>query len=200
MEHKSVLALPVECTLLAHVLEHVDDAMRVLVPREINGQLAALVAPAVDQLRKNVPAGRSAQQVACVEAGLWLLADDLHRCHEICQNIDTPQGSAWHAIMHRREGDFSNALYWWRRAGKLPWLNPVTGGDISEEARLLARGAGRSGAALELADQLEGAYDPAAFTRAVEAAHADPTTPFYAAAVRIGRLEFLSLLAQCWSK
>lgn len=51
-------------------------------------------------------------------SGLWLLAGELERCHEICQAIHSPEGSYWHAIMHRTEGDFENAKYWLRRVGK----------------------------------------------------------------------------------
>lgn len=52
-----------------------------------------------------------------VRAGLLLLNDDLNASHEIAQGIETSTGSFWHAIMHRREGDFSNANYWWRQTG-----------------------------------------------------------------------------------
>ncbi len=51
-------------------------------------------------------------------AGLWLLYDHLEECHTIAQSIETPDGSYWHAIMHRREGDFSNSKYWYRRVGE----------------------------------------------------------------------------------
>jgi len=53
----------------------------------------------------------------CV-AGLWLLYDHLEECHGIAQSIETPDGSYWHAVMHRREGDFSNSKYWYRRVGE----------------------------------------------------------------------------------
>ncbi|TWU60260.1 hypothetical protein Poly51_05350 [Rubripirellula tenax] len=56
---------------------------------------------------------------AC-RAGLWLLAGDLHRSHSISQDDESPEGSFWHGIMHRREGDFSNAKYWFRRVGDHP--------------------------------------------------------------------------------
>ena len=53
-------------------------------------------------------------------AGLLLWNDDLEASHTISQGISTPTGSFWHAIMHRREGDASNSLYWWRRVGNHP--------------------------------------------------------------------------------
>jgi len=56
---------------------------------------------------------------AC-HSGLWLLHQFLDRSHEISQRIDTPTGSFWHGIMHRLEGDYSNAKYWFRRVGEHP--------------------------------------------------------------------------------
>ena len=53
----------------------------------------------------------------CCLAGVWLLHDFLDESHAISQSIDTTSGSYWHAVMHRREGDFSNAKYWFRRVG-----------------------------------------------------------------------------------
>lgn len=50
-------------------------------------------------------------------AGLWLWNDCLEESHAVSQAIDTPEGSWWHGIMHRREGDFGNAKYWFRRVG-----------------------------------------------------------------------------------
>lgn len=53
----------------------------------------------------------------CCLAAVWLLHDFLDESHTISQSINTATGSYWHAIMHRREGDFSNAKYWFRRVG-----------------------------------------------------------------------------------
>jgi len=65
-------------------------------------------------------------------AGVWLLHDFLDDSHSICQNIDTPSGSFWHAIMHRREGDFSNAKYWFRRVGEHPVFEPLAQQVLSQ--------------------------------------------------------------------
>ena len=56
---------------------------------------------------------------ACV-SGLWLKHDFLDRSHDISQSIVSVTGSFWHGIMHRREGDFGNAKYWFRKVGDHP--------------------------------------------------------------------------------
>lgn len=58
---------------------------------------------------------------AC-RAGLWLYHDFLDEAHTIAQDLDTTEGSYWHAILHRREPDPSNAAYWFRRVGAHPVL------------------------------------------------------------------------------
>jgi hypothetical protein len=57
--------------------------------------------------------------LACL-AGLWLRHDCLDESHRISQDIDTPTGSYWHGIMHRREPDAANAGYWFRKVGAHP--------------------------------------------------------------------------------
>lgn len=59
-------------------------------------------------------------------SGLWLLAGDLDRSHCISQGDSSSEGSFWHGIMHRREGDYSNAKYWFRRVGKHPVIDRLT--------------------------------------------------------------------------
>ncbi|MEZ6134212.1 MAG: hypothetical protein R3C53_04785 [Pirellulaceae bacterium] len=49
------------------------------------------------------------------EAGLWLLAGELDESHRVSQADASATGSYWHGIMHRREGDFWNAKYWFRK-------------------------------------------------------------------------------------
>ncbi len=56
---------------------------------------------------------------AC-RAALWLHFDFLDRSHQISQSLETPAGCYWHGIMHRREGDYGNAKYWFRQAGPHP--------------------------------------------------------------------------------
>lgn len=87
-----------------------DQAMNHLLPRTGNPAAHLALAEAERRLLK-YPA---------LIAGLWLYADELDRSHSVSQEILTPEGSYWHGIMHRREGDFSNSKYWFYNSGSLP--------------------------------------------------------------------------------
>jgi hypothetical protein len=52
-----------------------------------------------------------------VKAGLYLYFDCWTQAHEIAQDIATPEGSYWHAIVHRQEPDAWNSGYWFRQVG-----------------------------------------------------------------------------------
>jgi len=52
-------------------------------------------------------------------AGLWWDAKgNWTRAHESAQQDESPRGAWVHAYLHRKEGDISNARYWYGRAGK----------------------------------------------------------------------------------
>jgi hypothetical protein len=61
-------------------------------------------------------AGRNLLSEAAL-AGLYLYFSCWHEAHEIAQNISTPEGSYWHAIVHRQEPDAGNSGYWFRQVG-----------------------------------------------------------------------------------
>ena len=52
-------------------------------------------------------------------AALWhAKKENWETAHEIVQKIRTTTGSWIHAVLHRQEGDLTNAMYWYRIAGK----------------------------------------------------------------------------------
>ncbi len=93
------------------------------------------------------PPGAEPDMVAACRAGLWLAFNFLDESHTISQGLELPEGSYWHAIMHRREPDASNSKYWWHRVGNHPVLAQLAG----EAAQLGWR-----------------AWDPSAFVDACE--------------------------------
>jgi hypothetical protein len=75
-----------------------------------------------DQNVSNNRRVRMPQDAQALQAALWLLFDYMKESHDISQQIATPSGSYWHAILHRREPDPSNAKYWFDRVGEHPIL------------------------------------------------------------------------------
>ena len=55
-----------------------------------------------------------------VRSALHLWNDSLERCHALAQDLHDPTGSYLHGVMHRREPDYDNARYWFRKVGAHP--------------------------------------------------------------------------------
>jgi hypothetical protein len=92
----------------------------------------------LEWLRGTGSAAASELPSGCL-AGLWLLAGDLDASHQISQSDPTPEGSFWHGIMHRREGDFDNAKYWFRRVGNHRVLGQLAGTDYGDPDQFVDR-------------------------------------------------------------
>ena len=43
---------------------------------------------------------------------------DWTNAHELAQNVESKDGAWVHAYLHRKEGDLSNASYWYQQAGR----------------------------------------------------------------------------------
>jgi hypothetical protein len=52
----------------------------------------------------------------------------LDAAHRVAQDVDGGDGAWVHAYLHRKEGDLSNAGYWYRRATR-----PVASGPLDAE-------------------------------------------------------------------
>lgn len=88
----------------------------------------------LEEFRNSVGGADPPHHLSLALAGLWWDAKgDWTRAHESAQQDEGPAGSWVHAYLHRKEGDSSNAGYWYRRADK-----PPAGGSLSEEWREIA--------------------------------------------------------------
>ncbi|HXM02976.1 MAG TPA: hypothetical protein VN939_10265 [Chthoniobacterales bacterium] len=58
--------------------------------------------------------------VPFVRSLLLLAAGDLERAHRLVQEASNADGTYIHGIVHRIEGDFDNARYWFRRTAVQP--------------------------------------------------------------------------------
>jgi hypothetical protein len=75
----------------------------------------------LDEFRTSLSDDEPPRELSLALAGLWWDAKgDWKRAHESAQQDEGPAGSWVHAYLHRKEGDSSNAGYWYSRAQKVP--------------------------------------------------------------------------------
>jgi len=55
---------------------------------------------------------------ATLQALWWDAKGDWARAHSLVDELETPDGMAVHAYLHRKEGAASNADYWYSKAGR----------------------------------------------------------------------------------
>jgi hypothetical protein len=89
--------------------------MPLVSPRAGSGEARRLIREA--GARKLFPRSRAPEAAM---AGLYLYFDCWTEAHETAQDIATPDGSYWHAIVHRQEPDAWNSGYWFGQAGSHP--------------------------------------------------------------------------------
>ncbi|MFK7692165.1 hypothetical protein [Paenibacillus sp. HJGM_3] len=122
----------------------------------------------IAELRTDGFAGERLAYALAVKAGLHLLNESLDRSHTLSQDIHTSTGSYWHGIMHRMEGDYGNAKYWFRMVGShpvYPELFEQAGGYMRSETEMVA-----SSTLKKLLDRLlaGNGWDPYLFVDLVE--------------------------------
>jgi hypothetical protein len=102
------------------------DAFRKLIPTAEPPLLGPQQRPgtkSVEELNRHLTNFFAAEKIAPREQELLRSAallwhDHLDASHAISQGIETRDGSWLHGIMHRREPDYGNAKYWFRRVGQ----------------------------------------------------------------------------------
>ena len=123
--------------------------------RPISDSLGSLRKLAVESVFAHTEVADPDMAECCI-AGVWLLYDYLDESHTISQRVDTAEGSFWHAVMHRREADFSNSKYWFRHVG-----HHATYESIGQRAAERAATRGQEPLIRKLL--ASGAWDPFAF-------------------------------------
>jgi len=118
-----------------------------------------------------------------VRGGLFYALDAIDEAHKIFQDSPGDLGSYWHGMMHRREGDFDNARYWFRRAGVLPFFGAMHHA-ASQISPVMAR---------------QSNWDPYLFTGECEQARHGETESLKELA-GLQRVEFEVLFDYCWRK
>jgi hypothetical protein len=68
-----------------------------------------------ESLQRSAP---SPEFSAPLEALWWDAKSDWTRAHALVDELETPEAMAVHAYLHRKEGNASNAEYWYRLAGR----------------------------------------------------------------------------------
>lgn len=72
-----------------------------------------------DQFRKSVAGQIPPEGIAAPLLALWWDAKgEWARAHALVDELETADGMAVHAYLHRKEGATSNADYWYARAGR----------------------------------------------------------------------------------
>ena len=73
----------------------------------------------LEDLRATLTSSTPPSSITGALLALWHDAKgDWDMAHRVAQDVEDATGAWVHAYLHRKEGDESNAAYWYRRAGK----------------------------------------------------------------------------------
>ena len=125
------------------------------------------------------------ESAGAVISALLLWNDDLHESHEFSQDLPSQTGSYLHGIMHRREPDYGNGGYWFRRVGPHPMF-----GDLLETVKDLD-----ADGVTSLGDG--NGWDPFAMIDACRQAEREPNSAFGLRLREIQLAELLLLTRYC---
>lgn len=73
----------------------------------------------IEDFKKSLTHSKPPENISKVLLSLWYDGKgDWEASHDIAQDIHDEKGSLIHAFLHRKEGDLSNASYWYSKAGR----------------------------------------------------------------------------------
>jgi hypothetical protein len=73
----------------------------------------------VEKMKESLNADEPPREFPAPLAALWWDAKGAwSRAHGLVDDLETAEGMAVHAYLHRKEGEEWNAEYWYRRAGR----------------------------------------------------------------------------------
>lgn len=88
-----------------------------------------------DEFRASITDEEAPSGLDLMQQALWEDArGNWERAHELVQNEGSTEAQWIHAYLHRKEGDLTNAAYWYRRCGK-----PVADDDLENEWERITR-------------------------------------------------------------
>lgn len=128
-----------------------------------------------------------------VQAGLLLWNDELDASHTIAQGLPGISGSYWHALMHRREPDYSNSQYWFARVDEHPIFPDLRQAALAVGATSRAESVQAQRRAIETVVE----WDPCRFVSACEAVARRPDADLEAYLRQVQLTEIRLLLLYC---
>jgi hypothetical protein len=136
-------------------------------------------------------------EVTALHAGLWQLHDFLDESHSHSQSVEgegSGNGDYWHGIMHRREPDYSNGKYWFRRVGSHACYD-----NLAEVAsRIIASSGVSDPHVLSQRLGVTTAWDASSFIDVCESVAREGDATLTSIAERIQWAEMLTLLVHCY--
>ena len=159
-----------------------EDLLKILIPADpLDRELVRSLRETGDAVLAGEKILADPTMFALVRGGLFYALDSLPDAHAIFQESNDDTGAYWHGMLHRREGDFDNSRYWFRRAGAQPFFSEAHRNAATHSA--------------DMARQSN--WDPYLFTGQCEQARfgADELVGEMAA---LQRVEFDAIFDYCW--
>ncbi len=159
-----------------------EDLLKTLTPKgPLDGNLVRHLRETGDDILAGEKVLADPTMFSLVRGGLFYALDALPEAHAIFQESSDDTGAYWHGMLHRREGDFDNARYWFRRAGVQPFFSEMHR-NAAAHSDTMAR---------------QSNWDPYLFTGQCEQARfgADELA---GEMVALQRIEFDAIFDYCW--